>query len=188
MSASSGLAAAKRRRGNNPSPQFEESNQVIDNNSEQLELPIQGVINIYEAKFKQLYNFHLEDKKNIENIDTLYKNLLKKIEHMDGFIKELCDEHNEAVVQIEALEDKIRVLEEEKSVPVIKKSKKNNKEKKNNTLVESSLDTKEETIEPTFPSITDNNILFSTNELNTNELNTNLDNLSNISDTSELGD
>tara|TARA_Y100000768_G_scaffold125749_2_gene93219 strand:+ start:584 stop:1147 length:564 start_codon:yes stop_codon:yes gene_type:complete len=182
MSASSGLAAAKRRRGNNPSPQLEESNQVIDNNSEQLELPIEGVISVHEAKFKQLYNYHLDDKKKIENIDELYKNVLKKIEHMDGFIKELCDEHNEAVVQIEALEDKIKVLEEQKNAPVIKKGRKNSKDKKPDPPAETVVNDKEE-LEPTFPSITDENVLFSTNELNTN-----LENLGNVSDISDMSD
>ena len=77
MSGSAALASAKRRRSGMDMPTvIQEENRVMEGNEkETLQLTQVEAINLHEQKLGQLYNFHLEDKKRIGDLEELVKEL-----------------------------------------------------------------------------------------------------------------
>lgn len=183
MSASSGIAAAKRRRGASLGMNIQQDSNVDNQESNKSKVTITRAVSLHEDKLTQLYKFHLDDKERIDRLENLCESYLLQIKNMEAYIKDLCNEHNETVVQIEELEDKMKVIEAQHTSLYIKKTRKSTKKEAKNEELDS---IKEENVEadehPTFPSITDDNILFSTTELD----NTSLDDLGDLSNMGDL--
>ena len=87
MSGSAALASVKRRRSG-----VEQQNIILEENNEQvgdnkMELSPIDALNLHEQKLDQLFNFHLAD--------------LKRISDLEELVKELCNQHNTTVDEME---------------------------------------------------------------------------------------